>query len=273
MDKENNVKIITLKDLWGIFVHRLWVIFLITAVAIAASFTFITITYTPKYSSTAIMYIVRENKGDASSGDLSSDFSLALKVVNDCDYLLKSDSVLDEVKSTLNLGEEYDDLDKHITTNNPSNTRILEVSVEAETPEQAKTIADNLCRIGAEKINKAMGFDQVNLYQLGNIDTNPSNETSIFAYALIGVIAAIVTYLVYLIRFIVDDTIRTEEDVQRYLGLSILGEIPDADETNKKRYGYYRRGYGRRYYRSAYGPYGRTPTADSTNSKGGEENV
>lgn len=258
-EKDTEITMLTLKDMGGVFIHRLWVIALVAVLAVAASFTFITVTYTPKYSSTAIMYIVRENMGDASSGELSSDFSLALKIVNDCDYLLKSDSVLEEVKKAIPIDGDCEDLAKNIKTNNPSNTRVLEVTVEADTPELAKSIADKLCVIGAEKINDAIGFDQVNLYQYGNFDPEPSNKTPLLTYVFIGFVAVIVTYLIFLIRFIVDDTIRTDEDVQRYLGLSVLGELPDADETHKKKYGYYRRGYGRgKYYRSSYGHYGRT---------------
>ena len=258
-EKDTESKILTVNDMGSIFIHKLWAIALVAVLAVVSSFTFITVTYTPKYSSTAIMYIVRENMGDASSGELSSDFSLALKVVNDCDYLLKSDSVLEVVKSDLHLDGDCDDLAKNIKTNNPSNTRVLEVTVEADTPELAKSIADKLCEFGAQKINEAMGFDQVNLYQRGSYDPEPSNKTPLLTYVFIGFIAVIATYLIFLIRFIVDDTIRTDEDVQRYLGLSVLGELPDADETHKKKYGYYRRGYGRgKYYRSSYGHYGRT---------------
>ena len=87
-------------------------------------------TFVPQYASTATLYILRQADG-ATASDASSDFSLALKVVNDCTYLLKSHTVLDEVISSLNLDMEYEDLYDCVSTSNPEDTRILEVTVKA----------------------------------------------------------------------------------------------------------------------------------------------
>jgi len=46
-------------------------------------------------------------------------------------------------------------------------------------------------------------------------------------------------YTAFLIFYLVDDTLRTDEDIQQYLGLTILGDIPNANNANKKHYGYY----------------------------------
>lgn len=91
-----NIRVVTVKDLWAIFVHRLWVIILAAIVAAGGLLIINRVTFVPAYSSTATLYILRQNEATA-TGNSDSDFSLALKVVNDCDYLLKSHSVLDEV--------------------------------------------------------------------------------------------------------------------------------------------------------------------------------
>lgn len=238
--KDNaSVRVVTLKDLWGIFIHRLWVMIL-AAVVVAGGLLLINrLTFVPAYSSTATLYILRQDN-DTSSGNSDSDFSLALKVVNDCDYLLKSHSVLDEVIQELNLEIDYKNLSKSVSTSNPENTRILEVTVESDSPENAKRIVDALCEIGQEKITEAMGFQQVNLYEYGTLNDKPCNTTSMTTYLLAGMIAAILVYSVFLIIFLLDDRIRTEEDIERYLGLSILGDIPNANDKKNHQYGYYK---------------------------------
>lgn len=238
MKENGNVRIVTLKDLWGVFIHRFWLMALIAVVAAGGSFLVNRLTFVPAYSSTATLYILRQDN-DAMANSSDTDFSLALKVVNDCDYLLKSHSVLDEVIQKLNLNIDYKELSESVSTANPESTRILEVTVESDSPERAKRIVDTLCEIGQEKITEAMGFQQVNLYEYGTLDEKPSNSTRMLTFLLIGVIAAILTYTVFLIAFLLDDRIRTDEDVERYLGLSILGEIPDANETKNRRNGYY----------------------------------
>ena len=267
MDKKTATRVVTVKDLWQIFVSKLWAMVLLAGIAVGAFFMFNALTYTPKYSSTATMYILRQANENVSSGDISSDFSLALKVVNDCDFLLKSNTVITAVNQTLGLGEEYSDLKDCITTKNPTDTRILQITVEADTPQMAKKIVDALCEIGAKSINDAMGFDQVNLYEYGVIDTQPCNKTPLTAYIFLGAIVAMVVYGVFLVMFIMDDTLKDDEDCQTYLGVSIIGDIPDAEDTHKKKYGGYYRGYYRRNYgyRSKYGsPYQASaqPTAE-----------
>ena len=238
--KDNaNVRVVTLKDLWGIFIHRLWIIIIAAAAVVGGLFVINRMTFVPVYSSTATLYILRQEGGATSDSSADADFSLALKVVNDCDYLLKSHSVLDEVIQKLDLQIGYKALSESVSTSNPENTRILEVTVESDSPENAKRIVDALCEIGQEKIAEAMGFQQVNLYEYGTLSNKPCNTTSITTYLLAGVIAAILVYSAFLIVFLLDDRIRTEEDIERYLGLSILGNIPNANDKKNHLYGYY----------------------------------
>lgn len=234
-----NVRVVTIIDLWNIFVHRLWVMILAAIVAAGGLFIINRMTFVPAYSSTATLYILRQNEA-ASTGNSDSDFSLALKVVSDCDYLLKSHSVLDKVIQELNLETDYETLSKCVSTSNPENTRILEVTVESDSPENAKRVVDAICEIGQEQITEAMGFQQVNLYEYGTLNAKPCNTTRMMTYLLVGMIAAVLVYSIYLIIYLLDDRIRTEEDMERYLGLSVLGDIPNADEKKNRQHGYYK---------------------------------
>lgn len=161
-------------------------------------------------------------------------------MVNDCTYILKSYAVLDEVMASLDLNMSYRDLYESIETNNPSDTRILEVTVTTNSASLSKEIADQVCLIGTEKIADAMGFEQVNLYENGLLSSGPSNQLTILAYLLIGIIAGIIAYSVVVIVYVFDDTLRTQEDIERHLGLSVLGDIPNANEKKSHRYGYYK---------------------------------
>lgn len=239
MEQEIATKEIALKDLWQIFIRRLWMMALAAVVAVCAFFAFDTLTFTPRFSSTATMYILNQENENASTNDVSSNLSTALKVVNDCDFMLKSDTVVSAVRQKLGLGEAYSDLKDCITTNNPSDTRILQITVEADSPEMAKQIVDALCEIGVENINRTIGLEQVNLYERGSFESKPCNETSLLTYVLVGAVAAVAVYAVFLVMFLMDDCLKTDEDCQLYLGLSLIGDIPDADDVTKRKYGGY----------------------------------
>lgn len=256
MNETNSVRAITLKELWDLFIQRLLVIALVAVIAAGSFFALDMATYKPQYSSTATMYILRQGGGEhTSSGEAANELSLALRLVYDCNYFLKSRTVLNTVIEDLGLSMTYSQLHSRISTANPTNTRILEITVRGDSPEQAKAIVDRICDIAPGKIADAMGFSQVNLYEYGTLPVRPSNSPNLLKYGMVGLAAAVVTYAVYLLMFLLDDRLRTDEDVERTLGLSILAEIPNVGGSGKNRYSYYggkRYGYGKRYGKRAY---------------------
>lgn len=247
MNEMNNARVITLTDLWDLFLQRFVVICLAAVIAAGSFFAVDMIFYDPQYSSTATMYILRQNGSeDTSSGEAANELSLALRLVYDCNYFLKSRTVINTVIEDLGLDMTYNQLYSRISTANPTNTRVLEITVKGDSPEQAKAIVDRICDIGPDKIEEAMGFSQVNLYEYGNLPTVPSNTPNVFKYGVVGVAAAVVAYAVFLLMFIMDDRIRTDEDIEKILGLSVLAEIPNTGGSGKARYGYYKSSRGSR---------------------------
>ena len=264
MEKNNSfIREITLSDLWRIFVHRLWIMILAMIVVMGSYIAYDKLTYVPEYSSTATLYILKQssetNQNQYYSQDYE-DFTLALKVVNDCNQLLKSHSVLDTVIADLKLEMSYNELRNSISTSNPEETRILTVTVRAATPELAKRIVDSVCDVGVAKITQAMGFKQVNLYEYGILNTTPSNGTSAMSYLILGVGAMVAVYAIFFLTYLFDDRLKTDEEIERALELTVIGDIPNADEHKNHKYGYYKYGkkygYGK-YSRYGYGRYGR----------------
>ncbi|MBQ7800870.1 MAG: hypothetical protein IJ375_00935 [Oscillospiraceae bacterium] len=241
MNETKKIRIVTLKDLWDLLVRRIVVMVLAAVIAAGAFFVVDMATYDPQYSSTATLYILRQNgSGDTSSGEAANELSLALRLVYDCNYFLKSRTVLNTVIEDLGLDMTYKQLYSRITTTNPSNTRVLEITVQGDTPEQAKAIVDRICDIGPSKIEEAMGFSQVNLYEYGTLPEGPSNSPNILSCGVVGIVAAVLVYAAYFLVFLLDDRIRTNEDIERELGLSVLAEIPDLNGSSRSPYAYYR---------------------------------
>lgn len=268
-NKNNNARVIALKDLWEIFLRCVW--FMLAAAILVGGLylLFDKLTFKPQYASTARVYLVNEAKENASSAESINSYTLGVKLVYDCTYMLKSNSVVNQTREELGLEEiSYSTLRNNISVNNPEDTRFLEVTVRADTPEDAKAIVDKLCNVGTEKINKTMGYQQVTSFEDGLISTTPCNRTSTLMYIAVALAAAVAIYVLFLLMFLLDDSLRTEEDIERYLGLSVLGDIPDADASKRKKYGYhswYGYGSGARY---GYG-YGcgrrNNPNADNGN--------
>ncbi|MGN0520855.1 MAG: YveK family protein [Candidatus Fimenecus sp.] len=244
--KQNDNATIDLMDLWRLFCKKWWVMLLAAVAVSTVMWGVVRLTFVPEYTSTATLYILKEHNEQKPDSSVASDFSLALNVVNDCTYIAKSHAVLDQVIDELQLNISYSNLYNCVTISNPQDTRILEVRVTADSPQNAKQIADCLCEIAVVQIEKAMGFQQVNFYEYAILNTSPSNTVSMKTYLQAAMAAAALVYAIYVLRFFLDGRMRTEEDIQKYLGLTVLGDIPDVRKVNGKHSRYYSYGYGRR---------------------------
>lgn len=236
----NNESNIKFRDLFSLFLSNLWIMILIAVVVGGSIFAYGYFTYEPLYESTGSMYILRQGEIDDNI-DYSSNFNVALSVVNDCKTLLTSHTVLDRVIEENNLEYTYNDLKSLIEINNPPSTRYLEITVTAQSPEEAKLIVDSISRIGETEIDEVMGFNQINPFDSGTLSQEPSNSPFEIMVALLGAaVAFILTLVVIILAFIFDDKISDPEFVEKSLGLNVLAVIPNFNkDKNDKNKSYY----------------------------------
>ena len=150
-----SLKSISLKDFWNIFRGSIWIMLAVGILVTGLSYFYAKSTYTPSYTSTATMYLIGKNEeGEFESGDFASGYAIALRIMSDCDYLMKSRSVLDKVGEEVGIQNGYKVLKSRITINNPEETRVMEISATYSSPEMAKKIVDSVCKVGAEYINR-----------------------------------------------------------------------------------------------------------------------
>lgn len=228
---------LSLSDMWGIFISHIWQIVVVGILVFAMVLTYGAVTYTPEYKSTSTIYILPRSDG---KGVTTGDLSIAINTVNDCTEILTSNKVFELVKEELNLVDKinYKTFKSMITITNKEDSRVLYVSVTAPTPSDAKYIVDALCRIGEEEIVKIMGVDQVNLLDYGTFSETPSNSRFSGMSFVAGLAAAVLVYGLFLALYIFDDKINTPDDIEKHLGVSILGIIPDKNDIeSSKRYG------------------------------------
>lgn len=232
-NNESNVKF---RDLVTLFVSNLWIMLLVAVLTGAAVFSFKFISYEPMYESTGSIFILRQGES-MEEIDYSSNFNVALSVVNDCKKLLTSHTVLDAVIEENELPYTYSQLNSMITITNPTNTRYLEISVNSGSPEEAKIIVDSVCEIGEQAIDNLMGFDQVNKFDEGTLAQYPSNSKYEYTLSFFAALVAFLgTYIVMVLFLIFDDKVFDPEVIEKQLGLSVLAVIPNVskDKTNVK---------------------------------------
>ena len=177
-----------------------------------------------------MMYILSKETTLASLADLQ----IGSQLTNDYQIIVKSRPVLQTVIEQLNLDLTYEQFSKRITINNPSNTRILTITTEDADPQLAKDIVDSIARVASDYIAETMEMIPPKLIEEGTVATTKSSP-SVAKNTLMGaLIGAILMCGIITVKFIMNDSVTTTEDVENYLGISVLASIPERKYANKE---------------------------------------
>lgn len=199
---------------------------------------------TPLYSATTMMYVLPTD-GDSSSSMLS-DMQVGQQLTSDYASMIKSRTFMEAVIKKLKLDMSYQQLLKYITIDSPSNSRILQITVSYPDPELAMDIANEAADVAEEKLEEITSMQAAKIYEKAAMPVEPSSP-NIWKNSVLGALAGIVLAIaVCSFMFIIDDTIKTEDDIERYLGLTTLVAIPYMDKKFRKRESYKKKQAGKK---------------------------
>ena len=177
---------------------------------------------TPQYTATAKLYVM--NSGDSAIN--LSDLQIGTYLTADYTEVFKNWHVHEMVIQELNLPYSYRELSQKLKVSNPSNTRILYLSVTTANPQEAKLIADTYAAKAQEFIASIMDTRMPNLFEEALTPSVPSSR-GVKANMVIGfAIGLLLACALFTIEFIVDDRIFNSEDIEKYLGMNVLGIMP-----------------------------------------------
>lgn len=183
---------------------------------------------TPQYESTSMLYVLSKSTSITSVADIQMGTDLTQ------DYLVvvKGRPVVEQVASNLGLEEKYEELVDKITLNNPTDSRILEITVRDPDAGRAKDIADEIAEVASAFISEKMDQDPPTIIQKGYADGEPVSPNiikNVVIGALLGMLLAIA---VVVITYLMNDTIMSADDVERKLGMNLLGTLPLEEEED-----------------------------------------
>lgn len=179
---------------------------------------------TPQYTSVTKAYIL--SKQDNANGMTMSDLQVSSTLTKDYVELAKSRPVLEHTIQTLGLNMSAGTLASKITVDVPQDTRILRIAVEDENPETAKNIADAVREYVGDQIEDIMDVEAVNTVEEGNLPVKPSSPSLMKNTVLGGILGVILTIGIIILIHLLDDTIKNQEEVEKYLGLTVLTNVP-----------------------------------------------
>ena len=213
-----------LQKLWTKKVFILFTAFYVAAFSFLVTYFFIQ----PTYTSTTRIYVVNQatDNNNLSAQDLQAGTYLA----NDYKEIITSNDVLSEVIKDEKLNMTEADLAKMISVNIPTDTRLISISVNAKTGQDAQTLANKVREVASEKIKKVTKVEDVTTLEEAKLPESPSSPNIKLNVLLGAVLGGFLAVIGVLVREILDDRIRRPEDVEDALGMTLLGIVPDTDK-------------------------------------------
>lgn len=226
---------IDLRELFFALKRRILVIVAALLIGAAAAGMYTQFLVTPMYSASSMMLVLTKETTLSSLADLQ----IGSQLTQDYSMLLTTRTVMQNVVDNLGLDMTYEELEDCITISYPEDTRIMEITVEYPDPEMAKTIVDEVAAVGAKFIEEQMEVVPPKIIEEGEIPKEQTSPSMMKNVAVGGMAGFVLAAGIVVLLTIMDDTIKSEDDVERYLGLSTLASIPDrkdyiSGKTKKK---------------------------------------
>ena len=225
---ENQFEIeVDLRDLCWFLIKMLWIISAVMVICAAIGFAVSRFLILPTYEASTRMYVLNRS----SENEVSySDYQVSNQIIADYKVLITGQNVTKEVIRDLGLEFSPQELEDMIIVTAPENTRVLQITVTDTNPDRAAQIANRVREVAGTQIQQIMDADSVNLVYEAEVPQKPSGPNVLGVTLIAAAVGFILAVGVLAVIRVMDDTIRTEEDVERYLGAIVMGEIPAAAE-------------------------------------------
>ena len=217
---------IDLREYFAIIKKRFWIIALLAIISALISGVISFFMLNPVYEAKSTLIVNADKQAETQivTGD---QITVTQKLAVTYGEIIKSRAVLEEVIKNLKLNDEYEDLVKSVTVSPVQDTQIISISVQDTNPQKARDIANEIPKVfkkEAKRITKANDIQVIDKAILPQSPIKPNKMMNITIAAALG--AMIGLFVVFLIEYL-DNKLKTPQDIEKHLGLSVLGVVPN----------------------------------------------
>lgn len=224
-----------LKDLFTVFWEKKAQIILIVLIFAVIGIAYTYFLVEPEYKAKTKLVLTQSLEGTEDGAITQADITLNSKLVSTYGELIKTDNILQTVVDNINNPEiTINSIKNNVSVESVKSTELLEISVTNADPNYAATIANEIAKVFCEKVIEIYNISNTYILDRAVPTKTPYNinhTKDIVIFAFIGVVVAAVYVL---IANMLDNTVKTEQDVEKTTGLMVLTAIPDYELENKR---------------------------------------
>ena len=221
---------IDLKEIFYLLLSHWKSIFLAMLIGAAIFGAYHTFLLKPSYQADASIYITSTD-----SMISFSDLQLSAALTDDYANIIKSRTVLNRVIDELDLNLNYKQLGALISVENPDSTHIVSIKVTCDDPELSRNITNALMNISVDQIYQVIGSGEPTVIDYAMAEAVQDVTPSLKKYLMLGaLLGALIVCAIVVLRMLTDTTLKTVDDIDRYLHLPVLAAVPYYREMDRK---------------------------------------
>lgn len=220
-------KEVNLKELFEIILKKWWLIVLLIAIGLGFSYIFTVKLITPIYEAKTVLYIGQEGGSlgsiDVTLGQLNANSQLLV----DYKQIASTRLVVNEVIKNLGLNMTYEDFQKNILVESVLESRLFTVGFRNPDPHKAKLVSDELARQLTIAVLQIVGVENIRILDQALVPEMPASPNILLNTIIGGLLGFLIALFIIVFMFMINDTVRNEEDIENLIGVSVLGDIPE----------------------------------------------
>lgn len=221
---------IDLLEIAHVLWQKIWAIILCFVVGAVLAGGYTKMMITPQYTATSMIYIL----GQTTSISSITELQVSSALTADFTIMAKSRAVINGVIKEMNLDMSYDELKNSVNVSNPTDSHILQIEVTNPDPKMAKDISNAMANAVADNVASVMVTDKPSIAEKAVTPKSPSSPNLMKNTAMGGLVGAVIAMGILIVRYLMDDTIKTEEDVRKYLQINTLAAVSLEKKRRKK---------------------------------------
>lgn len=224
---------ISLKEIFEVIKKRFIMIVGLVVVAALVAGIISYFILTPTYESSS-QFIVNQSQENTSEAYDMNELRMNVEMINTYNVIIKSPAILDEVNEALNLSYTTEELSDKLEVSSEEDSQVVTVTATDKDPEMATELANTTVGIFEEEIPDIMNVDNVNILAVAETgeDPSPVAPRPLLNIAIAIVLGGMVGVGVAFLLEYLDNTIKTEDDIEEKLGLPVLGTITTITEED-----------------------------------------
>lgn len=228
--KDTEMGQIDLLEVANVIWQKIWAVIMCFVIGAVLFGGYTKMMVTPQYTATSMIYIL----GRTTSISSIAELQLSSALTADFTIMAKSRAVINGVIKEMDLNMTYDQLKNSVNITNPSDSHILQIEVTNPDPKLAKDISNTMANAVAENIASVMATDKPSIAEKAVTPGAPSSPNLMKNIAMGGIVGAALAVGLIVLGYMMDDTIKTEEDVRKYLQINTLASVSLEKKRRKK---------------------------------------